>query len=504
MSEAPGGRPWKPITPLDVNAVSANGRIAAVDALREAWRGQLEKLTEDERKKTRQRTLRKLAIETGIIERLYDIDWGLTLTLIAEGIARDVVERAGGGVDDHTLATLIAQRDSLELVLDFVRQDRRLTASFIKELHQAFTRTQGHYIATDALGQTVERALPRGQWKQWPNHVVRPDGTLLEYCPPEHVDSEIDNLCSWYEQLEAQDIHALIKAAWLHHRFVQIHPFADGNGRVARALTLLVMQRHQYAPLVVDRFHRSAYVAALDRANDGALNPLVQLFANLESAALAGELERPVATEVTTSRQVAHTLAAQLAARRAREDSLQQAALEVRGKAIVADLEHWIRRKCGELREVFAQQGIEDVEIVDFTYRSDEPMFQDGVYRHLQFRRQVLESARGAGHHADLSGFVALATLRILVEGANLGFHASIHGAGSNSGVLAVTTFATIRQGSDPDPEAPDVANVATTADAFRVVYTEPMEAVNDRLGELHELLDQGLAVALAELLKQI
>ncbi|HSK01027.1 MAG TPA: Fic family protein [Kofleriaceae bacterium] len=506
MSEAPGNRPWKPITPLDVTAVSANGRIAAVDALREAWRAQLEKLAEDDRKKARQRTLRKLAIETGIIERLYDLDWGLTLTLIAEGIARDVVERASGKVDDHTLATLIAQRDSLELVIDFVKQDRRLTPSFLKELHHALTRTQPHYTAVDALGQAVQRALPRGQWKQWPNHVVRPDGTLLEYCPPEHVDSEIDNLCTWYEGLEIQNLHPLIKAAWLHHRFVQIHPFADGNGRVARGLTLLVMQRHQYAPLVVDRFHRAAYVEALDRANDGDLSPLVQLFANLESAALAGELEQPAAAEPTTSRQVAHTLAAQLAARRARADSLQRTALEVRGKAIVADLQHWFREKCQELWEVFGQQGIEDIEISDFTDRSDQPAFQHGMYRHLDLRRQVIESARVAGHHADLSGFVALVNLRIRieVEGTNLGFHASVHGAGSDSGVLAVTTFATIRQGTRPDQEAPDTEDIPTTADAFRVVYTEPMEAVNDRLGELHELLDQGLAVALAELLKRI
>ncbi len=504
MSEAPGNRPWRPITPLDVDAVSANGRIAGVDALREAWRVQLAKLAEDDRTKARQRTLRKLAIETGIIERLYDIDWGLTLTLIAEGFARDVVERASGKVDDHTLATLIAQRDSLELVVDFVKQDRRLTPSFIKQLHHALTRTQAHYTAVDALGQAVQRALPRGQWKQWPNHVVRPDGSLLEYCPPEHVDSEIDNLCSWYEELEARDLHALIKAAWLHHRFVQIHPFADGNGRVARALTLLVMQRHQYAPLVVDRFHRAAYVAALDRANDEDLSPLVQLFANLESAALAGELEQSVTAEATTSRQVAHTLAAQLAARRARADSLQRTALEVRGKAIVADLQHWFREKSGELREVFAQQGIDDFEIMDHTYRSDEPLIRDGMYRHLDLRRQVIESARVAGHHADLSGFVALVTLRLLVEGANLGFHASVHGAGSDSGVLAVTTFANLRQGTRPDLEAPDTEDIPTTADAFRVVHAEPMEAVNDRFGELHELLDRGLAAALAELLKQV
>jgi fido (protein-threonine AMPylation protein) len=503
VSDEPQSHPWKPITPLDVGAVSGNGRIAAVDALREAWRAQLAKLTEDERKKTRQRTLRKLAIETGIIERLYALEWGLTLTLIAEGIARDVVERAGGQVDDQTLATLIAQRDSLDLVIDFVKQDRRLTPSFIKELHHALTRTQPQFTAVDVLGQAVQRALPRGQWKQWPNHVVRPDGSRLEYCPPEHIDSEIDNLCTWYEQLESQDVHPLIKAAWLHHRFVQIHPFVDGNGRVARALLLLVMQRHQYAPLVVDRFHRSAYITALDRANDGELNPLVQLFANLESATLAGELERPVVAEATTSRQVAHTLAAQLAARRTKEHDAQHAALETRGTAIVADLHNWFTETRAELLGVFAQQGIEDAQINIVSSAREDTSFKHIMFHPLDFRRQIVEAAQVAGHHADLSGFVTLVNMRTAIEGTLLSFVASVHGAGSSSGVMAVTTFATIRHGH-PALEDTDASDISTTTDAFRVVYTESMEALNNRLGELHELLDQGLTVALAELLKRI
>src|SRR5262249_44650760 len=159
---------------------------------------------------------------------------------------------ASGQLDDHILATLTAHRDALEMVLDFVRQDRRLSASFIKELHQAITKTQTHYSAIDSLGVPVERVLPRGQWKQSANHVVRADGSILEYCPPEHVNSEIDNLVNWYENQENAQVHAITNSAWLHHRFVQIHPFADGNGRVARALTLLAMQRHRYAPLVVD------------------------------------------------------------------------------------------------------------------------------------------------------------------------------------------------------------------------------------------------------------
>src|SRR6266704_240630 len=74
------------------------------------------------------------------------------------------------------------------------------------------------------------------------------------------------------------DAHPVIRAAWLHHRFVAIHPFQDGNGRVARALTLLVLLRAHYAPLVVGRHQRGDYLDALDVAA-GDLRPLVRLFA---------------------------------------------------------------------------------------------------------------------------------------------------------------------------------------------------------------------------------
>jgi len=423
------------IQQLEPESRHTNGRVAALDALCQEWRAQWSKLNEDERLRRRQRTLRKLAIETGILERLYDIEWGLTLSLVAEGLTRDVVERAGGRVDDTTIATLAAQRDSLEMVIEFVRDERRLTPSFIKELHHAITRTQATYTATDALGQVVERELPHGRWKQWPHHVQRRDGSVLEYCPPEHVDAEIDQLTQWYEQIELESVHPMIIAAWLHHRFVQIHPFADGNGRVARALTVLVMQRHQLAPLVIDRFHRAGYLDALDRANDGDLRPLIELFINLESTALVSELEAADTHLAGTSSQVAHTLAA----RRAQAEQQLRNALVPRATAILAQIRHWLTAKERELGELFAEQGIRDVRVQVNVSDSEHPEHPararlNEIPKHAWFRRQVIQSAQRAGHFAYFGGFVALARLKLTVEGVQLDFLVSLHGAGERSG----------------------------------------------------------------------
>lgn len=491
--------PWKPIEPVEASLLQTNGSLAALDALRAEWERHLSSLSEAERVEVRQRSLRRLAVETGIIERLYEIEWGLTLTLVSEGFTRDVVERAGGQVDDHTLATLAAQRDALAMVLDLVRGQRELSPSFVRELHAAMTRTQATYTAIDSLGRTLETELPHGEWKKHPNHVLRGDGTLLEYAPPEQVASEIDRLVEIFRDLERSGAHPIIQAAWLHHRFVQIHPFADGNGRVARALTLLALLQHRYAPLIVDRLHRTDYTNALEAANAGDLRPLVRLFVRLEVNALTGELERveePAPKGVALD--IAHALASQVAAYRQKQGSEIQKALTIRGTAVGARIRKWFEDKRTDLEAAFEQQAL-GAQVLTRTELSP------GMNAKW-FRSQVIDSAHAAGHYADFDTFVGWSQLGIRLEGVQLRYVASVHGAGRDAGAIAVTTFAewTPLQIADEDAGAVSARFVYTTKDAFVVVHSESMDSMDGRAADLEELLDEGLAVALEELRRRI
>jgi Fic family protein len=492
--------PWKPIAELTASGVPSNGGLAALDALRLEWERRLSELSEQDRAQVRQRSLRKLAIETGIIERLYEIEWGLTLTLIAEGFARDVVERHGGTLDDETRTTLEAQRDSLQMVLNYVDEGRRLTVSFIKELHAAITRTQRTYHATDSLGRSVDLELIRGAWKLDPNHVVRGDGALLEYTPPEQVQSEMQRLVELYDKYELDGVHPVTLAAWLHHRFVQIHPFADGNGRVARALVLLVLQKHKFAPLVVDRFHREKYLAALDAANEGDLGALVRLFTNLESATLAAELERPPDVVRGTSIEIAHTLADQLRALRRAQESEYQLKLAPRAVAVGSQIRMWFDQKAKELRGVFG-----GTEPIDMNVLVDHQLGPDKPRRHW-FREQIVAAAHRAGHFAEFASYSGWSGLRLRSDGSTVRFIAAIHGAGRSTGVMAVVTFAELEtRWKDEDGESRrDRTLVDTSPDAFRVVYTESIDAVTAREHDLIDLLDEGLSIALAEYIKRL
>ena len=81
------------------------------------------------------------------------------------------------------------------------REGTPLTVWFVRQLHGAITRDQETYTATDTIGRVVEAPLHHGQWKTWPNHVRRPDGTFLEYTPPDQVQPQMERLVELYQEV---------------------------------------------------------------------------------------------------------------------------------------------------------------------------------------------------------------------------------------------------------------------------------------------------------------
>jgi hypothetical protein len=58
------------------------------------------------------------------------------------------------------------------MVIDFVRADRKLSDSFVKELHAALTRTQVDDEVVDSRGMSDRRRLAHGQWKTEPKRTA--------------------------------------------------------------------------------------------------------------------------------------------------------------------------------------------------------------------------------------------------------------------------------------------------------------------------------------------
>lgn len=491
---------WREIEPLPAINGDTENLLATVDTVRSAWEEHLKVVSNEEFEEARRRTLRRHAIETGIIERLYDVSWGVTEALVAEGITRQAA--AGeGGISDDTLAVINSQLDALEMLVDAVRSGRRLTVGFIKQLHAAITRCQPAYEARDQFGRIVHRPLIHGAWKEFPNDVIRGDGSRLEYAPPEHVQSEIDRLLDLYEQ--AGDAHPVVRSAWLHHRFVSIHPFQDGNGRVARALTLLVLLRDHYAPLVVDRHQRAEYIDALDWANDGDLRPLVRLFAGLELVALKSELSAPVsqASRATGVVPVARELIGRLRERK-RAENEQRAVTAAELASNMQDLViSELTRLAGDLEAEFRA--------VDPTARAILRQAAPGDDRAHYWRGQIVYTAQRVDFFADLHEGSWWTSLRLNARGQVLRYLAIIQKVGHGDlGVLAVTTFAeVVEDRTEQDDERASGqrefrrAFEPTAKDSVTLVYTNTAES---RWPEVAELIDRTLSTALKYFVDQL
>lgn len=107
---------------------------------------------------------------------------------------------------------------------------------------------------------------------------------LVQFPPDREVGPMLDELLTWVNSNEAGDKHPVVRAALFHQRFTAIHPFRDGNGRTARALTTLLLWRAGFPAqiLTLQRIldeRRDAYIAALRAADRGNRQGWVQFFA---------------------------------------------------------------------------------------------------------------------------------------------------------------------------------------------------------------------------------
>lgn len=277
---------WKEISDLPADLEPFRDR--ELESLCQVWNDRKKEIGESETFNNFSLQLaREWAIETGIIEGVYTLDRGITQTLIERGIDSSYIPHGATNHDPELVArTIQAHAEVLDGLFAFIKGERALTTGYIKELHAALLRYQDTVVVFDQVGNKFEKILEKGAYKTQPNNPRRPDGSFHEYCPPEHVASEMDRLIVMHREHERRGVRTHLEAAWLHHAFTQIHPFQDGNGRVARALASLVFIKDGFFPLVIHRDIRERYIDGLETADRGDLKALVFLFAQVQKKAL--------------------------------------------------------------------------------------------------------------------------------------------------------------------------------------------------------------------------
>lgn len=149
-------------------------------------------------------------------------------------------------------------RDSLEAIghaeaYDFMFsliRSRTIAERDICKLHELFYS----HIHPEAAG--VYRA-----------HECIITGSQYPVSKPENIAAEMRMLVQWADSSRST-LHPVVFAAELHKRFVFIHPFEDGNGRVARLIMNLALLQEGYMLAVIPPVLRQEYIALLERAHE--------------------------------------------------------------------------------------------------------------------------------------------------------------------------------------------------------------------------------------------
>lgn len=170
--------------------------------------------------------------------------------------------------DDHSWQAVRGYRDAMTYVLQIAKDDRpTINAETLKALHFMMQ----HYDLT---------RWP-GRWRPGEVYVYDEDNRVTVYVAPE-ADQVPDLVEELVEQLNTtdSDMPAMVRAAMAHLNLVMIHPFKDGNGRMARCLQTLILACD--GTLMAPEFssieeylghNQQAYYRVLAKVGGGTWNP---------------------------------------------------------------------------------------------------------------------------------------------------------------------------------------------------------------------------------------
>lgn len=143
-----------------------------------------------------------------------------------------------------------------------------LTQNFIRQLHKVLLREDYTVYRNLPGGLQTSYVIHAGRYKTRPNSVITRYGDRFEYTSPEETPALMADLVDWYNDEEAKGRLSPVElAALFHYRYIRIHPFEDGNGRIARLIVNFILARHDYPMIVVRSRSKKGYLEALHQAD---------------------------------------------------------------------------------------------------------------------------------------------------------------------------------------------------------------------------------------------
>jgi Uncharacterized conserved protein len=181
----------------------------------------------------------------------------------------------------HDVALMMIKEEAAD-------KGRPLTERFIKDLNQTILVRPFWKDAITADGQSSRRQIKVGEYKEYPNSVIQSNGEVFEYASPQETPILMAELAKWYnDEAKKGELTPVELAALLHYRYIRIHPFDDGNGRVARLLVNYILYCNNLPLIIIKTAEKREYLRALQQADAGDL----QAFINYMIQQLAWSLD---------------------------------------------------------------------------------------------------------------------------------------------------------------------------------------------------------------------
>ncbi|MEG0073587.1 MAG: Fic family protein [Clostridia bacterium] len=186
--------------------------------------------------------------ENSVLEWTYNSNAieGNTLTLIETKVVLEGITVGGKSMREHLEA--INHKEAIGYLEELVKKENLLSELDIKGIHK---------LVLKGIDDKVAGTYRKGQVVISGATFVPPAGILVR----DKMEQLILQYTKWNKKY-----HPLVVAALMHGEFVKIHPFEDGNGRVARLIMNFVAMRSGYTPIVIKKEVRKEYYLALDKA----------------------------------------------------------------------------------------------------------------------------------------------------------------------------------------------------------------------------------------------
>lgn len=177
---------------------------------------------------------------------------GETAFVLEEGLTI-----SGKPLKDHQ--EVVGHARAIDIVYGFIGREAAFTEKDLFDLHRA--------VQTE---QVVDVYKPVGAWKVEPNSTVIVSGNdqiIFEYASPKDVPKLMKRWFGFFRDVCRENVtgreEALTAYVRIHVSFVRIHPFWDGNGRIARLIANVPVISAGYPPIIIPKERHREYIEAL-------------------------------------------------------------------------------------------------------------------------------------------------------------------------------------------------------------------------------------------------